>query len=424
MALLLTGASLVDGTGAPAKPQADILVDGDRIHSVGGATGTYAGDARTVDLTGHTLLPGLIDAHSHLGLALRFDDLVVEGRVPAAVIAAEIFRNLSLALDSGFTTVREVGGLDGGVAEAVRRGLVRGPEIRPSGPLLCQTGGHSSFQTPYGIFDDHHHSRLRIPGLVQVSVVCDGADEVRRAARQAFRAGATQIKVCASGGVVSLSDDLSHTQFTVEEITAAVDEARARDTYVAVHAHNARAVRLALAAGVHSIEHGTFLDEAAARQMAAAGAVLVPTLAVARLMREEWRSYGLTEEIAARMEGVEEAMQRSMLIARDAGVTIASGSDLIGPAQRRRGLEVVLKSQSLGAMEAIVSATSVNARLLGLHERLGTVEVGKQADLVAVRGDVLAHPELLDDPGNVTLVVKAGRIVKDLLPAPVPAGVG
>jgi len=218
---------VLDGTGADPT-HASVLIDGEHIRAVGDVPPPR--DADVVDLDGLTLLPGLIDAHTHLGLVSVIDP----GPVPVAVAAAQIFQNVELALLSGHTTVREVGGLDGGVAQAIDAGLIPGPRLLPSGPALCQTGGHGDLGPP---FLPHDHRHVGTPGLSQMSVVCDGPDEVRVAARTAFRRGATQLKVCISGGVVSFTDRLEDTQFTVEELRAAVDEARARDTYVTAHAH-------------------------------------------------------------------------------------------------------------------------------------------------------------------------------------------
>jgi imidazolonepropionase-like amidohydrolase len=252
-----------------------------------------------------------------------------------------------------------------------------------------------------------------VPGLVQSSMVCDGVDQVRLGARTAFRRGATQIKMAVSGGVVSLTDRLEDTQFSVEELMAAVGEAHARETYVTVHAHNVRSIRNGLDAGVECFEHGTFLDEETATAMVARGAVLVPTLAVTHLFASEWRAWSVPEATVPRMVAVAEAMGRAVAIAHKAGVVIGSGSDLIGPEQNRRGLELRLKADILGPMEAIVSATRTNARILRQERDLGTVEVGKRADLIAVDGDPLAESGLFDDPSRVVLVIKDGVVMKD-----------
>ena len=404
MTLLIRGATLIDGTGADPVPKATVSISNGIFDDVGGDSKAPSG-SETLDLGGLTVLPGLIDAHSHLGIV----DLGQGDRTPPAVLAAQIFANCGLALDGGFTTVRDVGGIDGGVAGAVALGLVRGPEILPSGPLLSQKGGHADHASPWV---DHPHAH-GLPGLVQGGITCDGPDEVRRAARIVLQRGATQVKVCISGGVASYTDKITDTQFSVEELRAAVEEAKARDTYVTAHAHHARAILNGLEAGVECFEHGTYLDEATAAKMAAAGAILVPTLAVTRLFITEAEAWGIPDDFLPRMAGIEEAMAGSMKIARDAGVTLGSGSDILGPGQNRRGLELAMKAELLGPMEAIVSATATNSKVLRRPE-IGTVEPGKKADLIAVSGDPLTEPDLFDDPARVVLVIKNGQVVKDL----------
>jgi len=238
---------------------------------------------------------------------------------------------------------------------------------------------------------------------------------VRKQARTNFRRGATQLKVFISGGVVSTTDRLEDTQLTVEELAAAVHEAKARDTYVAGHAHNVRSIRNGLAAGLECFEHGTMLDEATARAMAKAGAALDPTLAVCHLMSKDWKQMGLSAEIAARGAGCEASMMDSIRMAEDAGVLIGSGSDLLGKRQNRRGLELTLKSRVLSPMRAIQCATSGNAKIMRQEHVLGSIAAGKRADVIAINGDPLSEPELFDDPARVVLVIKDGIVVKNLL---------
>ena len=408
MTLVLRGGLLVDGNGGEPSQNSELVIEDNRIARVGAAGArSNASEVRDFRVDGLTILPGLIDAHAHFGLV----NFGPPGNAPVAVIAGQIFRNCSLALDAGFTTVRDTGGIDGGVGLAIEMGLLRGPRIFPSGPILVQSGGHGDFRPPFLL--DHHGSDPGVPGLVQTSLVCDGVDQVRLAARTACRRGATQVKMAVSGGVVSLTDRLEDTQFSVDELMAAVGEAHARETYVTVHAHNVRSIQNGLAAGVECFEHGTFLDEQTAAAMLARGAALVPTLAVTHLFATDWRAWGVPEQTVPRMLAVGDAMGRAVAIAHKAGLVIGSGSDLIGPEQNRRGLELKLKAEILGSMEAIVSATRTNARILRRDQELGTLEVGKLADVIAIDGDPLAHPDLFDDPNKIVLVIKDGAVVKD-----------
>ena len=406
MTMLLRGATLIDGTGADPLRSAAVRIEGDRIAAVrdGGRA------EQILDIEGCTLLPGLIDAHTHLGIAYDFAEGARAGMVPAAEIAAGIFENCGLALDSGFTTCRDMAGLDGGIVQAIAKGMVRGPRILPSATALAQDGGHGTFMAPWS----DCHCSVSIPGLIDAVAVCNGPDEVRLAARRAFRRGARQLKLFLSGGVISLTDELSDTQLAQGEIRAAVAEAVARSTYVAAHAHNNRAIRNGLAAGVRCFEHGTFLDADTAQAMASAGAFLVPTLTIAHVLRTSPKALGVPESVAARVGEASANMGAAIRHARAAGVTIGSGSDLLGPKQNQRGMELVLRAEIEGAMAAIVSATATNAKILGLEQTIGTVEIGKIADLVAVRGDPLAEPALFGDPERVVLVIQEGKIRKQL----------
>jgi imidazolonepropionase-like amidohydrolase len=400
---VIRGGTLLDGTGRDPRPDVAVVIDGQRIASVGkGAKTTKGAD---LDCTGLTVLPGLIDAHTHLGVVDVADDGT---KNPIAVTAARIFAVARRALHAGFTTVRDAGGVDGGLAKAIDMGLVEGPRVLPSGPILCQSGGHGDLRSPWM---DHHHAGL--PGLVRISAPCDGADALRAAARDAFRRGATQLKVCVSGGIISVSDHTDHMQLSTDELRAVVAEAEARGSYVMAHAHGLQGIRNALEAGVRSFEHASFLDGPTAAAVAAAGGAIVPTLAVAHLMSEHGAEWGVPEWSRDSLAQVSDGMAQATKLAYDAGVRVGSGSDLLGPDQDRRGLELVLKARLLGPMAAIVSATAVNADIIGLGHDTGTVESGKRADLIALDGDPLEEPELFDDPSRVVLVVKAGQVVKD-----------
>ncbi len=403
--LLLNDATLIDGTGAGPRAHVSVLAEEGRVARIAGAGEIAAPDgARTIDCGGMTLMPGLTDAHVHFGLTAMGDNEQPESHVSYVL---KVVENIRIALDEGFTTVRDAGGLDPAYALAVAEGQIPGPRILPSGSFLSQTGGHGD-----------HRSRWSdvavpsIPGLVAHTEICDGPDEVRRAARTQIRRGATQVKLMASGGVMSPNDPLESLQFTVDEMAAAVHEARAFGTYVLAHCHTPGAIANALDAGVRSIEHGSILNETLAKRMARQEAYLVPTLVILELLS---RVEAMPEFSRRKMEMVRGEMRGSVETARAAGVRIGSGSDLLGPRQRRRAAELVEKAKQFGPMEAIVSATRTNAQLFNMEDRIGTVETGKDADLVLVAGDPLADIGVLVDAGNVRLVVQRGRVVKDAL---------
>lgn len=395
-------ARLVDGNGGPPADGATVVVEDDRIVAVDRSA--PARDDVVLDLEGRTLLPGLISAHTHHAAVTTGDELT------PGEIAAWAFEHLGRSLDLGFTTCRELGGIDGGIVRAVDKGIARGPRLVVSGPLLVQMGGHADFR-PAFLPDPCSHP-VGVPGLWQGSYVCDGVDGVRRAARLAFKRGANLLKMCATGGVTSLSDSLEDTQFTVEEMRAAVQEARARGTYVTIHTLNNAGIRNGLEAGVECFEHVVELDDETAAMVKAAGAAVVPTLTVT----EVYAGYSswLPPEVIRRVEGVGQGMRRAIEVAHRHGILVGAGADLIGPDQSQYGLETALVAEVVGSAQAIVTMTRDNARVLRMSDRIGTVEDGKLADLVAVSGDPLEDPRLLADPANIALVVKAGSVVKDL----------
>jgi imidazolonepropionase-like amidohydrolase len=253
---------------------------------------------------------------------------------------------------------------------AVEAGEIAGPRILPSGSFLSITGGHGDHRDRWS--DDAPRS---IPGLVAHSEIVDSVDAVRRAARTQIRRGATQVKLMASGGVMSPIDPIESLQFTVEEMAAAVHEARAFGTYAMAHCHTSAAMNNALDAGVRSIEHGSILDEATAKKMAAQDAYLVPTLVIIELLS---RAPELPAFSRAKLDLVHGEMGASVALAKAAGVHIGSGSDLLGPRQRRRASELVEKAKHFGAMGAIVSATKTNAELFRLEDRIGTLAGGER----------------------------------------------
>ena len=404
-ALVLNDATLLDGTGADPRRHTSVVVENGRIARVAPAGTIAAPDgARTIDCAGRTLMPGLTDAHVHFGLTRKSDQDPPESHVSYVL---KVVENIRIALNEGFTTVRDAGGLDPAYALAVEAGQIAGPRILPSGSFLSITGGHGDHRDRWS--DDAPPS---IPGLVAHSEIVDGADAVRRAARTQIRRGATQVKLMASGGVMSPIDPIESLQFTVEEMAAAVQEATSFGKYVMAHCHTSGAMNNALDAGVRSIEHGSILDEHTAKRMAAQGAYLVPTLVIIELLSH---SPDLPEFSRTKLNMVHGEMASSVALAKAAGVAIGSGSDLLGPRQRRRAGELVEKAKHFGPMGAIVSATQTNAALFRLQGRVGTVAEGKDADIILVSTDPLADIATLADAANIPLVIKSGIVAKDAL---------
>ena len=398
------GGTVVDGTGR--DPVAvDVCVTDGVITDLGQApTG-----ASTVDLDGLVLTPGLIDAHVHFGLSSP-----IRGQfgfqVSTAELAADIFATAGHALDAGFTTVRDTGGIDGGVVDVIAKGKIRGPRVLSCGPVQCQTGGHGYYGAdwePTELWERHH-----LPGLCALSLMSGNADELRKNVRESFRRGASFLKLCVTGGVVGGHDRLGDTQFAVEEIAVAVEEAAARGTYVTVHAHNNAGIRNAVRAGVRCVEHGTTLDEPTAALMRERDVALVPTFAVVEQLKDT-ESMDLDAATQDKADGVAQQMAAALKVARAAGLRIGLGSDLIGPHQQRRGEELRLRAELESPMDALVSATSVNADILGLGDTVGTIVAGMRADLVAWQRDPLQDAKVFADPVMAAVVVKAGQIVKE-----------
>jgi imidazolonepropionase-like amidohydrolase len=407
---LLTHALLIDGTGRDPAEDATVVVESASIKDVltSGRVGPLAGSVTTLDLRGRALMPGLIDAHVHV--AAVDGNTAEQHRVhPPSLIVAKALRRIEQCLAQGFTTVRDAGGADYGLREAVASGLYPGPRLLVSGRALSQTGGHG---------DKRRRAEWAAPldgDIGMLAVIADGADAVRRAVREQLRHGVDQIKIMASGGAMSPGDELDTTQYSVEELRAAVDEARAVGTYVLAHAYSGAAVRRALEAGVRSIEHGNLIDAETAGAIREAGAFLVPTMATYEAIARDGARHGIGAHQLRKIHQARDKSVESLSHAYRAGCRIGSGSDLLGDMAAYRPLELELKGQVMTPMDVLVSATRVNAELLRLDDRIGTVEPGKEADLIAVAGNPLDDLRVFQDPERLHLVMKAGAVYRQRL---------
>ena len=403
MQTLLANATLVDATLPEPRP-AHILVEGGVIRDLD-AKLPAAPDAQTIDLRGRTVIPGLVDCHVHVMASMM--DLAANAQLPAATAVLRAVPILQGMLARGFTTVRDAAGAGYPLAQAIAEGLVAGPRLIVCGKALSKTGGHGDMRPRHDTYDPNRWSTN--PGAL--SRIVDGVDEVRRACRQQFRQGASFIKIMGNGGVASPTDPVHWYGFTPDEIRAAVDEARDAHTYVAAHLYTAEGVTRAVECGVHSLEHCNRIDAAAARLAAQAGCVAVPTLVTYEALAQDGPSYGFPPASIAKIETVRAAGLASLSILRDAGVSMAFGTDLLGPTHVRQAEEFAIRAHVLPARDILASATVIGAKLVGMEGRIGVLAPGALADLLVVDGNPLDDITLLANPAkNLLLVMKDGVI--------------
>jgi imidazolonepropionase-like amidohydrolase len=400
---VLGNAAVLDPeAGSLTEGQAVVVEDG-RVVEVGPASLVRAGEATVLDVKGGTVMPGLIDAHVHV-YAATADLGALEEWAPSYLTAraAGILRGM---LDRGFTTVRDVAGADYGIAAAVSEGLLAGPRVIFGGRALSQTGGHGDSRGPGRALLDQH------PCAPALTVVADGVPEVRRAAREQLRRGAHHVKVMLSGGIASPTDRIDSTQYSMEELRAVVEEARAANRYVTGHAYTAAAVNRGLEAGVGCIEHGNLMDASSVELFKATGAFYVPTLATYAALAAEGLDQGMPPDQHAKVFEVLDAGLGALELAHRSGLPIVYGTDLLGGMHRRQLTELTLRAQVQPPADVLRSATTVAARLLRLEGQVGAVAPGASADLLVVDGNPLEDLEVLTDPArNLRLVMAAGRV--------------
>lgn len=407
--VVLRAARMIDGTGSAPINKAVVVVTGNTITAVGSATSvTIPAGAKVIDLGDVTLLPGLIDAHTHLVGRVLGDpegdaSVVRDFESFAAILSAGNARDTLLA---GFTTVRNVGASgrfdDLALRKAINEGWVPGPRMQSAGHALGITGGHC----------DTNGFR---PGLLSHSVedgIANGPDEIRAAVRYQVKYGADVIKTCATGGVLSEGDAVGATQYSYEELKALVDEANKLDRKVAAHAHGTEGIKLAARAGVSSIEHGSFLDKEGARLMAQRGTFLVPTMMAGETVERAAKSGVLKGMRAEKALAAAAAIRNAIKVAVANKVPIALGTDagVIPHGTNAREFVLMVEWGGMTPMESIVAGTISGARLLGWDKHLGSLTVGKWADIVAVSGDPLKD---IHNMQKTVFVMKDGVVYKN-----------
>ena len=406
--LIIKAARLIDGTGGPAINNAAIVVTDNIITAVGSAASVIQpAGARVIDLGDVTLMPGFIDAHTHLigrvlgdpeGDMAAVRDFESFGAILGVLHARETLMN-------GFTSVRNVGASgrfdDMALRKAINEGWTPGPRMESAGHALGIRGGHC----------DENGFR---PGLMDAGIdegVADGPDQIRAAVRYQIKYGADVIKTCATGGVLSEGDAVGATQYSLEELKALVEESNKLERKVAAHAHGTEGIKLAVRAGVSSIEHGSFLDEEGARLMKEHGTFLVPTLSAAEGVEQAAKKGVLKGLRAEKALAAAAAMRRAIKIAVANGVQIALGTDagVVPHGQNAHEFVLMVEWGGMSNMNAIVAGTLNAAKLLGWDKNLGSLTTNKWADIVAVSGDPLRD---IHDMQRVVFVMKNGVIYR------------
>ncbi len=383
----ITNVRILDPVTETVSEPQSIQINRDRISSISAANNE---SDSSIDAGGAIAIPGLIDCHVHV--LANTADLGRLGDESPAYLTASAINTMQGALRRGFTTLRDAGGADFGLARAAAEQLFLAPRLFFGGKALSQTGGHADMRGPGTSIVDQHQC------CPHIGTVCDGVDEVRKAARMQLRTGADHIKIMLSGGVASPTDRIDSTQFSDEEIRAAVEEAAASNRYVLGHAYTARAINRGLKLGVRSIEHGNLLDDESIRLFTENDAFLVPTLVTYERLKAEGVRHGLPQASADKVDSVLYAGLKALEAADQGGVNIAYGSDLLGDMWKWQSKEFEIRSQVQSAGAVLRSATTVAARLLNQEGELGIIREGAQADIVLLNANPLDDIAVLAEP--------------------------
>ena len=417
--VVLDNVRVFDGLGRVYERGVVVVGADGRIRYAGSRGGAeIPGEARIIDGEKQTALPGLIDAHLHL-VGARKDMFREPWLLPYDTFVARVIRDLESLLNAGFTTVRDCGSIIAvRLKPALEEGTIIGPRVVAAGPCISQTFGHG----------DEHYLPIEWVDLRTTkkltpfaSLICDGPSECRKAARYALREGADFIKICTTGGVLSQRDRPEYREFTLEEIRAIVDEAEAAGRFVASHAEGTQGIKNAIRGGVRTIEHADLIDDEGIQLALEHNNIIVSTFAIDEHLLKYGDEMGVPEYGMRKIKELVELHASNLRKAYRAGVKIAAGTDFLGGVKAFRhgdnALEIKLLVEKIGMspVDALVAATRNAAEAAGLLDETGTLEEGKLADIILVRGNPTQNPETLQNPNNITLVMKQGKIYKNLV---------
>lgn len=401
-------AVIIDGTGKEPYSGA-IIVEGNKIKDViAGSSGSLPSTAEIVHCRGKSIMPGLIDAHVHIG-AVEADISEQQRRNYPTVLVIRSLKVLKDCLDQGFTTVRDCGGADPGFRISVEQGLVPGPRLYVCGRIISMTGGHGDSRLP----TETHDPVILPAGLT--SIVADGVDSCRKAAREQLRQGTDFLKVMAGGGCMSPADEIDSSQYSLDELKAIVWEAQSAGKYAAAHCYSDRSIKNCIIAGIKTIEHGNLMTEPVARELKESGGCLVPTVAAYEVMSEMGEKFGVPMRYIVKIRQALENALEALSAAYKVGCVIGSGSDCLGPMQVYKARELELQAKVMGPMNAIVASTKVNAEIIGCDKLVGTLEAGKMADLIVVDGDPIKDIRVLQKfSDKIHVIMKGGEFYKNI----------
>ena len=364
-------------------------------------------DEQVFDLKGQIVLPGLIDSHVHL-IACRANLGELNTLSPSyvALAAAENMKNM---LFRGFTTVRDMGGADFGLANSQIEGTTIGPRVFFCGRALSQTGGHGDSRSGGENTDEDN------PHFGTWAQIADGIDEVRKAVRNEIRRGAHHIKIMGSGGVASLTDRVDSFGYSIPEIEAIVDEARAANRYVSAHAYTAAAINRALTAGVKTIEHGNLLDDTSISLFLENDAYLTMNLVTYWALSTEGKENGVPQDILKKLDDVLDGGFKALELAAKSGINLLFGTDLLGPMQVHQNKEFTIRKDFQSSIEILRSATTLPASMLGMSGLLGTVSIGAYADLIVMKNNPLDDISFMARPEEFSAIILNGSFVRNSL---------